>query len=55
MDYCFKTLLHELMTGRRRVNKIDFGLQQAQPQNEKEKILPHRSKAKGIAAEPEIK
>ncbi len=36
----FKTLLNELMTGQRRVNKIDF-------ENEKEELL--------MAAEPEIK
>ncbi len=36
----FKTLLHELMTGKRRVNEIDF-------ENEKEELL--------MAAEPEIK
>ena len=59
----FKTLLHELMTGQRRVHKIDFGLREPQPANEKEERLPapntrterSRSKAEGMAAEPEMK
>jgi len=44
----FKTMLHELMTGQRRVNEIDF-------ENEKEELLPALSRVEGKAAEPEIK
>ena len=50
----FKTLLHELMTGQRRVHEIDFGFdfaqlkEQAHSGSEKEELLL-------MAAEPEVK
>jgi len=43
----FKTMLHELMTGQRRVNDIDF-------ENEKEELLPALSKVEGMTTEAEM-
>jgi type I restriction enzyme S subunit len=43
----FKTMLHELMTGQRRVNEIDFESACRKARNEKEELL--------LAAEPNIK
>ena len=48
LNNLFKTILHELMTGQRRVNEINF-------ENEKGDLLPDLSRVEGMAAEPEIK